>query len=292
MSIGMTCAHLITRRLFTVGAASLAAACSPLGAMNALAPRDSTARRIVRDQAYGPDPRQRYDLYAPTDGDDWPVVVFFHGGGWDSGSKDLYGWAAQALAAQGFLVAVPSYRLVPEVRFPAFLEDAAAAVAAVQRLAAEHGGYPDLLAVAGHSAGAYLALMITLDRRYMDQAGAPEAIKAAAGLSGPYEFLPFDVEASLNAFGDWPRPNETQPIHYARGDAPPVWLGHGTRDVTVHAEDSEHLAAAIQAAGGQARLTLYPALDHAGVLAAFSPLFRERAPVLADCANFLHRTLG
>ena len=286
----------ITRRLFSAAAlglaGSLAAACSPLGLMNALSPRDRGARRVARDRVYGDDPRQQFDLYAPSEGRDWPVLVFFHGGGWDSGSKDLYGWVAQALAAQGFLVAAPSYRLVPQVRFPAFVEDAAAAVAAVHRVAAEYGGDPRRLGVVGHSAGAHLALLITLDGRYLERAGAADVIRAAAGLSGPYEFLPFDVPASVNAFGHWPRPEETQPIHYARGNAAPIWLAHGERDVTVHAEDSILLAEAIRAAGGQAELVLYPELDHAGVLAAFSPIFRGRAPVLADCANFLRRTLG
>lgn len=286
----------MSRRLFTAAATglvgSLAVACSPLGLMNALSPRDRGARRIAADLTYGPHPRQGFDLYAPSEGRDWPVLVFFHGGGWDSGSKDLYGWVAQALAAKGFLVAAPSYRLVPEVRFPAFVEDAAQAVAVVRQVAAEYGADPGRLGVVGHSAGAHLAMMITLNRRYLDQAGAPDVIRAAAGLSGPYEFLPFDVAASVNAFGQWPRPEETQPIHYARGDAPPIWLAHGERDVTVHAEDSILLNEAIRSAGGRAELVLYPELDHAGVLAAFSPMFRGRAPVLADCTNFLHRTLS
>ena len=273
-------------------ASTLAVACSPLGVMNALSPRDRSARRVARDVAYGDNPRQTLDVYAPDGEGPWPVVVFFYGGGWDSGSKDLYGWVGQALAAQGFVVALPDYRIVPEVHFPAFVEDAAAAVAHVVRIAADHGGDPARLAVSGHSAGAHLALMIALDERYMAADGAAHAIRAAAGLAGPYEFLPFDVAASINAFGQWPDPAETQPITYARGDAPPVWLGHGVRDRTVHAEDSELLAQAIQDAGGQAELVLYPDLDHAATLAAFSPVFRGRAPVLADMATFLRRTLG
>ena len=285
----------MTRRLFTAGlgglAASLGIACSPLGVMNALSPRDRSARRVARGIAYGEDGRQTLDLYAPTETGTWPVVVFFYGGGWDSGSKDLYGWAAQALAAQGFLVALPDYRIVPEVHFPAFVEDAAAATAHVFRIAAEHGGDPRRLAVSGHSAGAHLAMMIALDRRYMAAAGASEVIRAAAGLSGPYEFLPFDVDASINAFGQWPNPAETQPISYARDDAPPVWLAHGERDETVHVEDSILLAQAIDRAGGRIELKLYPELDHPSTLAAFSPMFRRRAPVLSDLSGFLGRTL-
>lgn len=288
----MTRTAAINRRLFVAASGLLAAACSPLGLMNAVSPRDRSARRIARDLNYGPHPRQKFDLYAPDTGEGWPVVVFFHGGGWDSGDRGLYGWVAQALAAQGFLVAVPSYRLVPEVLFPDFVDDAATATASVREIATIYGGDPARLAVAGHSAGAYLAMMITLDARYMTRLGAQDAIQAAAGLSGPYEFLPLDVPASINAFGQWSRAEDTQPISYARGDAPPVWLAHGEHDVTVHAEDSEHLAAAIQAAGGRAELALYPDLDHAGTVATFSPLFRGRASVLADCANFLHRTLS
>lgn len=282
----------MTRRLFAAAVAGLAGACSPLGLMNALAPRDRAARQVARDLTYGPDSRQALDVYAPVEDGTWPVVVFLHGGGWDSGSKDLYGWVGQALAAQGFVVAVPSYRLVPQVVFPAFIEDAAAATLKAATVATDFGGQADRLAVMGHSAGAHLALMITLDRRYLQAIGGDGLIRAAVGLSGPYEFLPLDIPASLNAFGAWPRPEETQPIHYARGDAAPVWLGHGGRDVTVHPEDSELLAAAIRAQGGQAELVIYPELDHAEVLAGFSPLFRRRAPVLSDSSAFLHRTLG
>lgn len=271
--------------------ASLAVACSPLGVMNALSPRDRSARKVASDIAYGDHPRQKMDLFAPNEAGPWPLLVFFYGGGWDSGSRSLYGWAAQALAAQGFLVALPDYRIVPDVVFPTFIEDAAAATAHAARIARDHGGDASRLAVSGHSAGAHLALMITLDARYLERAGAPGIIKAAAGLSGPYEFLPFDVAASINAFGQAPDPLQTQPITFARGDAPPIWLGHGLRDVTVHAEDSELLAAAISQAGGQVELKLYPDLDHAGVLASLSPVFRRRAPVLADVTGFLHRAL-
>ena len=123
----------MTRRgLFTgIGAltlGNLASACSPLGLLNTLGPRDRGARRIARGLAYGAAARQKFDLYGAA----WsegqpraPVIVFFYGGGWDSGSRADYGWAAQALAARGFLVVLPDYRLVPQVHFPAFIEDAA-----------------------------------------------------------------------------------------------------------------------------------------------------------------------
>lgn len=283
----------MTRRgLFAPALGLLAAACSPLGLLNSLGPRDTGAHRAARDLAYGDDPRQRMDIYAPKGAGPYPVLVFFYGGGWDSGSRDLYGWAAQALAARGFVVALPDYRLVPQVRFPAFIEDAAAAVAYAAQVVGQYGGDPDRLGVLGHSAGAHLAMMITLDRRYMAAVGQPDLIKAAAGLAGPYDFLPFDVDASKNAFGRAPDPTLTQPVTFVRADAPPIWLGHGTADTVVHDEDTVILDERMRAVGGRSEAKLYPGLDHADMIATFSPLFRKKAPVLDDVTGFFHRRLG
>lgn len=284
----------MTRRgLFAPALGALAAACSPLGVLNAVSPRERGVRRVARDVAYGPHPRQSLDVHAPdlAVGETAPVLVLFYGGGWDSGSKALYGWAARALAAQGFVVAMPDYRIVPDALFPVFIEDAAAATAKAAEVAAEYGGDPRRLGVIGHSAGAHLAMMIALDRRYMAAVGQPSLIRAAAGLAGPYEFLPFDVPASINAFGRAPDPLMTQPVTFVRADAPPLWLGHGTEDVVVHDDDTVILHDRIQAVGGRSEAKLYPGLNHADLIATFSPLFRKKAPVLADVSTFFHREL-
>ena len=285
----------MTRRgLLAPALGALAAACSPLGLLNAVGPRDRGAARVARDIAYGSDARQAMDVYAPdlAAGETAPVVVFFYGGGLDSGSKALYGWAAQALAAKGFVVAMPDYRIVPDALFPVFIEDAAAATARAAGIVSSYGGDPGRLGVMGHSAGAHLAMMIALDRRYMAGVGQPRLIRAAAGLAGPYEFLPFDVAASINAFGRAPDPLMTQPVTFVRADAPPLWLGHGTEDVVVHAEDTAILHERMQAVGGRSEAKLYPGLNHADLIATFSPLFRRKAPVLADVTAFLHRELA
>lgn len=285
----------MTRRgLFAPALGAVAAACSPLSLLNGLGPRDGGVRRVARRLSYGEDPRQTLDVFAPAAAASgpWPVLVFFYGGGWDSGSREVYGWAAQALAARGFVVAVPDYRVVPRVHFPAFVEDAAAATAEVGGIAGRYGGDPARLGVVGHSAGAHLAMMIALDRRYMAAVEAPGLIKAAAGLAGPYDFLPFDVPASINAFGRAPDPTLTQPVAFVRADAPPLWLGHGIEDTVVHAEDTAILCDRMKAVGGRCEAKLYPGLDHADLIATFSPLFRKKAPVLADVTAFLHRELG
>ncbi|MBB5746706.1 alpha/beta hydrolase [Brevundimonas variabilis] len=285
----------MTRRgIFAPALGAVLAACSPLAVLNTLGPRDGGVRRVARDLTYGSDPRQKFDIFAPTRPAtaSLPTLVFFYGGGWDSGSREVYGWAAQALAARGFVVAVPDYRLVPDVHFPVFIEDAAAATARVAEVASQYGGDPGRLGVLGHSAGAHLALMIALDRRYMAAVGQPSLIRAAAGLAGPYEFLPFDVAASRNAFGRAPDPTLTQPITFARADAPPLWLGHGTADVTVHDEDTILLNARMKAVGGRCEMKLYPGLSHEDLIATFSPLFRKKAPVLDDVTTFMQRELA
>jgi len=285
----------MTRRgLFAPAFGALAAACSPLGLLNAAGPRDRGARRVARGLAYGPGPRQAMDVYAPDlpPGATAPVLVFFYGGGWDSGSRDLYGWAAHALAARGFVVAMPDYRLAPDALFPIFVEDAAAATARAAEIAPRHGGDPERLGVIGHSAGAHLALMIALDRRYIAAVGRPDLIKAAAGLAGPYDFLPLNVPASIQAFGRAPDPLMTQPVAFVRADAPPLWLGHGTEDTVVHAEDTIILNDRMRAVGGRSEAKLYPGLNHADLIATVSPLFRKKASVLADATAFLHRELG
>jgi acetyl esterase/lipase len=284
----------MTRRAVLASAlASLTAACSPLAALNALGPRDRGAGRIARDVPYGDHPRQKMDLYAPSERSaPLATLVLFYGGGWDSGTRAHYGWAAQALAARGFLVALPDYRIVPEVRHPAFIEDAATATSHVARIASDHAGDPNRLGVLGHSAGAHLAMMITLDRRYMAAVDRPDLIRAAAGLAGPYEFLPFNVPASINAFGRAPDPTLTQPVTFARADAPPIWLGHGTNDVVVHAEDTEILRDRLKALGAPVEAKLYDGLDHADLIATFSPLFRRKAPVLGDVSDFFRRRLA
>ena len=290
--------HILRGLIGATAGAGVGAAlsgCSPLALLNTVGPRDAGVRRVAQDLPYGDHPRQRFDVYAPDavrDGAVYPTIVFFYGGGWESGSKAVYGWAAQALAAQGFVVAMPDYRLVPEVHFPAFIQDAAAATTAVADQVSLYGGEAARLGVMGHSAGAYLALMITLDRRYMSDARKPVLIKACVGLSGPYDFLPFAVPAAVNAFGRAPDPLQTQPVAFARADAAPVWLAHGTADETVEPIDTTILDDRLRAAGGLSQTRLYEGLNHADTLAVFSPVFRGKATVLEDAARFMHETLG
>ena len=115
------------------------------------------AQLLIADQPYGRGPRQSLDVWGPEGtqaGDRLPVVIFFYGGGWNSGDRESYGFAGRALAQQGFLTIIPDYRLTPRAQWPDFLMDSAAAVAWVREHAPAIGGDPDRIALMGHSAGA------------------------------------------------------------------------------------------------------------------------------------------
>ena len=221
-----------------------------------------------------------------------PVIIFYYGGGWVKGDKDSYGWAARALAAKGYVVIVPDYRKVPQVRFPDFVADSADAVRWAQDDIAKYGGDPGRIAIMGHSAGAHTVAMLTLDPRFLTAAGVrPDAIKAAVGLSGPYDFYPFTGRA-VAAMGTWPTPAETQPLTYVRPDAPPMLLITGTEDTIVRPKNARNLARALQAAGGKVTLKEYAGEGHEDIVMALSQPFRGTSSVLEDSVTFLETALA
>jgi acetyl esterase/lipase len=265
------------------------AGCGPAALLNALVPDDGY--RVERDLAYGDAARQRLDLYLPDEAvAPAPVVVFFHGGRWEAGSKADYRFVGEALAARGFVVVIPDYRLYPEVRFPTFVEDGAAAVAWVRRNIGRFGGEPWQIHLMGHSAGAHIAALLALDRRYLATAGVePGTLESFVGLAGPYDFLPL-TDATLKRIFAADDLAATQPITFAEGSAPRALLLHGEDDRTVLPRNSQHLAAALEAAGSRAQLELYPDLDHLALVAALAAPLRWLAPVLDDVTAFLRAT--
>ena len=301
-TVHLKLADVWKRRRRALLAASLPAAfcgCDAAGLANALTPG---GYRRVADLPYGTLPRQRLDLYLPAGtGAEAPppLVAFIHGGNWREGSRKDYSFLAQALTSRGIAVAIPDYRLYPEVRWPVFLEDNALAVA---WLRGEHGraaGAPPSGAcfVMGHSAGAYNAAALALDPRWLDASGLPGGRNALAGciaLAGPFDWTPHE-EALADTFAPAPGGRlDAAPSDAALVGAPPVLLLHGEADGTVSPRHSVRLAERLRAAGGEPELRLYPGLGHIGIVAAFAAPLRalglERAPVLDDVAAFVARS--
>ncbi|GAA4010711.1 alpha/beta hydrolase [Sphingomonas humi] len=285
-------------RKFILAAASLAlVSCSPpglLSSVNSFVPGDNGARRVAEGVVFAPGQGLKLDVWAPRRADHkLPVVIFFYGGGWVAGSRGGYAFAGSGYAGQGFVTVIPDYRLVPGVRFPAFLEDGAQAVKWTRDNIARFGGDPNRIAVAGHSAGAYNGAMLALDRRYLQNAGvARGTIKAAALLSGPYDFYPFTEQRGRDALGAWPRPAETQPVNFVTRAAPPMLLATGGADDVVNPRNSRALAARLAGAGVPVELKVYLGKSHVDLAKSLSRPFRTTTPALNDSAAFLHRILG
>jgi acetyl esterase/lipase len=238
---------------------------------------------------YGPGARARLDVYQPSrpSAHALPVIIFWHGGGWIDGNKDFYRFAGAALAQLGYVTILPDYRVYPEVRFPAFLDDAARAVTWVQQHAAQYGGDPHRIVLMGHSAGAHMAAMLALNSTYLQRAGAnTHDIIGLIGLSGPYRLAPNtpvlnEIFSAPYTAKDW------QVIGYVTSSAPPALLVHGGGDTLVWPSNTIDLAAALSAQGVHVETRIYPGRSHADTVAALSVPARSRAPVLQDVADFM-----
>lgn len=269
--------------------ACLLSGCSAVAFMAANVPAAFGSYDRDAGVPYGPEPRQRLDVYTPEtpSADPRPVIVFVHGGSWQTGSKEQYRFVGSALAGKGYIAVLPNYRLSPGVPFPVFVADAAGAVAWTLNNIGRYGGDPRRVFVMGHSAGAHMAMLLALDRRYLAEAGASaDELRGAIGLSGLYGF---DIDSDLlrSVFGSAPDPRATQPDEFVRGDAPPLLLIHGTDDRVCWARQSIRLADLVRAAGGQADLRLYPGLGHGATVGGFSRLGGRGAPTLEDVSRFV-----
>ncbi|WP_144630867.1 alpha/beta hydrolase [Bordetella genomosp. 13] len=281
----------LARWLLVPGALACAllalSACSPFTLLNGAVPEG--ASRVTPDVAYGDAPRQRLDVYAPPAAAHAPVVVFFYGGSWRSGSRKDYAFVGDALASRGIVAVLADYRLYPEASYPEFLRDSAQAVAWTLRHAGELGGDPRRVYVAGHSAGAYNAAMIALDARWLGAYGAsPDALAGWIGMAGPYDFLPIETRDVRPVFHHPDTPPDSQPVVHATAAAPPALLMTGTDDTLVDpVRNTGHLEAALRAAGAPVRVVRYPGLGHRLLAGALARPLRWRAPVLDDLASFV-----
>ncbi|HEY2466011.1 MAG TPA: alpha/beta hydrolase [Steroidobacteraceae bacterium] len=281
----------LSRRTVLAGMSALfLAGCSRLGFFAANFPAAFGSYKRHANISYGPEPQQRLDVYVPgsVPAQPRPMVVFWHGGRWRYGDKADYRFVGAALAESGYVTLVANYRHYPLVKMPGFLQDAAQAALWAAAHANEYGGDGERLYLMGHSAGAHLAAMVTLDPRYFAAAGRPAPhIAGVIGLSGPYDFLPLREADVQDMFGPPPLYPESQPINFVRADAPSMLLVHGLKDDTVLPKNSRNLAAALRALGVPVTLKLYPKVSHADTVAALTALLRGRAPTLADITEFV-----
>jgi acetyl esterase/lipase len=218
-------------------------------------------------------------------------VVFFFGGSWSSGQRHWYRYVGDALADRGVVVLIPDYRQYPQVHFPAFMHDAAHAVAWARDHAATFGGDPKQLFVMGHSAGGQIAALLACDARYLAAVGMkPRDLAGMIGVAGAYAFLPF-VEDEPEIFGDDAKGRyESQPINFVDGDEPPMLLLQGGDDDDVPPSNAVIMEERAQAMDSTATLKLYPDVGHNSILLALALGHAAHIPTLTDILAFIAKT--
>jgi acetyl esterase/lipase len=268
-------------------------ACSPLSVINAVS--TGNALQADADVAYGLKARQRLDVYRPASASkSSPVIVFFYGGNWNSGTREDYAFVGRALAKRGFVVVIPDYRLYPDVRYPDFLDDSAAAVAWTVREINNYGGDASRLFVMGHSAGAYNAAMVAFDASLLAKAGVkPGAVRGFIGLAGPYNFLPIENRNTRPVFNYPNTPASSQPINHVTAASPPALLIAANKDDTVNpSRNTGAMAQKLRDTGVPVREVYFDGVNHVTLVGSLAAPLKGLAPTLDAVQAFVNSDGG
>ena len=257
-------------------------ACAPVTVLNGITPSSTFDR--TKGISFGDGPRDILDIYrAETPKDGAPVLMFVHGGSWDSGSKDIYKFLAEGFTKSGYDIVVPNYRLYPEAKFPNFLEDNAKAVAYTAK------AFPGQeIVLMGHSAGAYNVLMLGLRDEYLSGAGVDrcDVVSGIVSLAAPVGVVPLTGERLIEIFPERFTAKDAA-LNNVSGPTPPIFLGHGDEDATVSPINASKLAEKIQSRGGSAQVEIYSGQTHSDVVKVLSRHFDDDTTLKADIVKFI-----
>ena len=262
---------------------------------------------VSKNILYGDEPNQDLDIYYPkpltkamksknvTDdnaiNDSYPMVVFVHGGSWESGNKDEYAFVGQSLAQAGYVTAVINYRKAPEHLYPDYVQDAAQAIAWSYKNAKSLHADPKRLAVIGHSAGAFNAVAAVANEDFLAPYGVkPNDIAAVIGIAGPYSY-DFRKFSSRTAFGSDATPETVMPDRQIKGAQPPYLLLTAEKDKIVHVTNTTKMTQALKAAGVKVETGEIAGASHATSIGAMAPPLRWVNDVRAQVLSYLDKTL-
>lgn len=225
--------------------------------------------------------RCRLDIYYPKNQKDFPTVIWFHGGGLEKGNKDI----PQELRAKGVAVVAANYRLSPKAKAPAYIEDAAAAVAWTFQNIERFGGNNQKIFVSGHSAGGYLTCMVGLDKSWLHKYQIDaDRIAGLVPFSGQ-TVTHFTIRKERGIPDTKVIIDSLAPLNHTRSDAPPLLLITGDRELELlgRYEENAYLARMMKVCGHKhTQLLELDGYDHGGMAAPAHPLL----------LNFIQRTLS
>lgn len=251
---------------------------------------------VHEDIPYGNHRLNQLDIYVPGEklnqtGLNLPIVIYFYGGCWGGCltlEKENYVFVAEALTSNNYIAILADYRRYPEVKFSQLMNDAKKSVEWVRSNIYRYGGNPENIFLMGHSSGAHMAVMLSLDESYL-QAQTYQSIKGFVGLAGPYDFLPFTKPYQKILFGPEQKYPQSQPINFVDGNEPPLLLLYGNQDPTVFPVNIKSLTNKVQKLGGQVEAHIYDDIDHFSILGALSKPYQKKQPILGDIICFLNR---
>jgi acetyl esterase/lipase len=272
--------------------ALLSSACSPVKVLNSLVPE--AGYELVSAIEYGANPRQKLDIYLPknsrTSEAPKKVIIFYYGGNWDSGERADYKFAAEALVSQGYIVVIPDYRVYPEVLFPELMADPVSAAKWVKANIKNYNGDASKVFLAGHSAGAHIAVMMAINAEYLAVASLkPNDFVGIVGLAGPYDFLPLKSDRLKTIFGHEAAQWKSQPINFVDGKNPPLLLAVGMKDGTVWPRNSINLAKKIKENNGQVEVVEFANYGHVDMVAKLAKPLRGNGELLKPIAAFIDK---
>ena len=211
------------------------------------------------------------DIYYPKGVKNFATVVWFHGGGLTGGEKET----PKALTEHGFAVIGVGYRLSPKVKAPAYIEDAAAAVAWAFQHIASYGGNTNLIFLSGHSAGGYLDLMITMDKHYLAKYNIDANRVAELIPLSPQCITHYTIRQENGIRDTQPIIDQYAPLYFVKKDMPPMLLITGDRELELlgRYEENAYFLRMLKLNGNTTtRLLELQGYDHGGMPAGAFPL--------------------
>lgn len=277
---------IVTKLLALLAVSSLLSACSSTGlvVLNGVV-KPEHPQSISKNLAYGEQAWQHLDVY-PSKQEASPVVMFIYGGGWDSGSKNQYFFAANAFVGRGYTVVVPDYVKYPDGKFPTFVEDGAKAFEWTKKNIANFNGDPDNIFIVGHSAGAHTGALLSTDARYLADVGFKKSdIRGFAGMAGPYGFTPKEKKyaAIFAPESNYPK---MKAMNFVDGTEPPMLLMHGMKDKIVDVLNKDTLLDKLDEAKVANQNIEYEGVSHIGLLLKLHPWFDKKHHAADDIDAF------
>lgn len=296
-SVGITVAVAIGGMAL---AAQQAQALSALDVINCLSSIGGVG--VSKDILYGSESLQDLDIYYPKPlaqaiqsqrsiSTTYPMIVFVHGGSWESGSKEDYAFVGQSFAQAGYITAVINYRKAPEHVYPDYVEDTAQAIAWSYDNAANFHADPQRLAVVGHSAGAFNMMAAVSNEKFLAPYGvSPKDISAVVGIAGPYSY-DFRQFSSAKAFAADATPDEVMPDRQIKGTQPPYLLLTAENDKIVYVQNTIKMTKALKDYGAIVENGEIKGASHATSIGAMASPLRWTNDVRAQVLQYLGKTI-